>query len=62
MPPSSLVKLGVTLAAGEIEHVRRHQCFECARDRLVIGANQERLSHVPDIEEPGLVRTCCARQ
>ena len=48
-------ELGVTLAAGgEVDDVRRHQCFECARDRLVIGANQERLSHVRDIEQPGL--------
>ena len=48
-------ELGVTLAAGgEIDDVGRHQRFERACDRLVIGADQKRLPHVRDIEQPGV--------
>ena len=55
MPPSLVGELGVALAAGrEIDDVARHQRFERARDRLVVGADQERLAHVRDIEQAGL--------
>ena len=48
-------ELGVALAARrQIHDIGGHQRFERARHRLVIGADQERLPHVRDIEQPGV--------
>ena len=47
-------ELRVALAAGrEADDVAGHQRFERARHRLVVGADQERLAHVRDIEQAG---------
>ena len=47
-------QLRVALAAGrEADDVARHQRLERARDRLVVGADEERLAHVRDVEQAG---------
>ena len=47
-------ELGVALAAGrEADDIAGHERFERARDRLVVGADEERLAHVRDVEQAG---------